>query len=75
MIRPGFNISEGCLNRRLNDGLSVMTGETFVDSCMKAKDYATEWNCIYSEPHLMGHAATGCMVSGWVSCATKFGRG
>ncbi|KAK1826982.1 hypothetical protein QBC39DRAFT_267962 [Podospora conica] len=60
-IGPGFKSEPRCLNRRITDGLSGGTGQSYYNTAISGAKYAQALDAIYSGPHLIGHMALAMM--------------
>ncbi|KAF2279722.1 Di-copper centre-containing protein [Westerdykella ornata] len=58
-IGPGEAISDHCIDRIVNECMSVMGNSTFVNQCMQMQDYKTFWPCVEAAPHSAGHGGIG----------------
>ncbi|KAF2272331.1 Di-copper centre-containing protein [Westerdykella ornata] len=60
-IGPGFKTDPRCVNRKITDNLSTLTGKSYVERALNGEEYWAVQDAIYSGPHLMGHAALAMM--------------
>lgn len=49
-IGPGFTTQPRCVNRRITDGLSTLTGKTYVNQALAQDTYLKMQEAIYSGP-------------------------
>lgn len=63
-LGPGYRIGDSlnCINRFVNDAVSVMAGQEYLDFCLKKKTYVDFWVCAENAPHRSGHGGVGGKV-------------
>lgn len=63
-LGPGYRIGDSlnCINRFVNDAISVMAGQEYLDFCLKKKTYVDFWLCAENAPHRSGHGGVGGKV-------------
>ncbi|KXX77832.1 Tyrosinase [Madurella mycetomatis] len=66
-LGPGYEITDHCINRRINDFMSRGSSQAQVDRCLAAEDFDTAWNCIEGQPHAGGHGGVGGQMMNGVS--------
>lgn len=49
-IGPGFTTQPRCVNRKINNGLSTLTGKTYVDSAKAPEKFWEAQEAIYAGP-------------------------
>ncbi|KAK0617462.1 hypothetical protein B0T14DRAFT_484352 [Immersiella caudata] len=58
-IGPGYWFGPNCINRYVNDSVSVMAGQAYIDFCRQKQTFAEFWPCFERCPHRSGHGAIG----------------
>ncbi|KAK4098878.1 Di-copper centre-containing protein [Parathielavia hyrcaniae] len=58
-LGPGYRIEEHCIYRSINDTLSRMASQRFIDECNEETTFEDFWPCSEQEPHNGGHAGIG----------------
>ncbi|KAK0752696.1 hypothetical protein B0T18DRAFT_450835 [Schizothecium vesticola] len=60
-LGPGYRVGDSlnCINRFVNDAISVMAGQEYLDFCLKKKTYVDFWLCAENAPHRSGHGGVG----------------
>jgi len=61
-LGPGYEITNHCIDRRINNQMSSGSSQANVDRCLQATSFATAWNCIEGQPHGGGHGGVGGQV-------------
>jgi len=63
-LGPGYQVTDHCIDRKIDETMSRFTGQSYVDACLAKPDFATAWPCIenYPGPHSGGHAGVGGQV-------------
>ncbi len=62
-LGPGYQITNHCIDRRINDVMSTGSSQANVDACLAKTDFASAWPCIEGQPHGGGHGGVGGQVS------------
>lgn len=60
--RHGYWFGPNCINRYVNDSVSVMAGQAYIDWCKQKQTFAEFWPCFERCPHRSGHGAIGGKV-------------
>jgi hypothetical protein len=58
-VGPGQSITDHCINRQINDCISVMAIQSNVDQCMAMQNFSMMWQCLEDSPHKAGHGGIG----------------
>ena len=59
-LGPGyFTGTPHCLYRHVNDTVSLMVSQPYVDECLAKPTYLTFWPCLETAPHVGGHGGVG----------------
>ncbi|KAK1749924.1 tyrosinase [Echria macrotheca] len=59
-LGPGYRQgTPHCIYRFVNDTVSRMSGQAYVDECMAKTTYLDFWPCVESAPHVGGHGGVG----------------
>ncbi|PVH90493.1 Di-copper centre-containing protein, partial [Periconia macrospinosa] len=58
-IGPGYQITNHCIDRRINNQISGGSSQAQVNRCLQQTSFATAWSCIEASPHVGGHAGVG----------------
>jgi len=59
-LGPGyFTGTPHCIYRAVNDTVSLMSGQNYVNSCLAQPNYLTFWPCLEAAPHIGGHGGVG----------------
>ena len=58
-IGPGYNLTDHCLKRKIDDLLSDNANDYYVQICMGYQTYEEAWPCWENSPHIGGHSGTG----------------
>ncbi|KAJ4287542.1 hypothetical protein N0V90_012245 [Kalmusia sp. IMI 367209] len=58
-LGPFQQISDHCIDRRLDECSSAMADKKFVNDCMAMKNFTTFWPCLEGGPHGAGHGGIG----------------
>ncbi|KAK4450357.1 tyrosinase [Podospora aff. communis PSN243] len=58
-IGPGYWISDSCITRFVNDAVSAMAGQEYIDFCYRKTTFLEFWPCAELCPHRSGHGAIG----------------
>ncbi|KAM7188371.1 Di-copper centre-containing protein [Rhypophila sp. PSN 637] len=66
-LGPGYEITNHCINRRINNFASSGSAQAQVDNCLKMTTFATAWPCIEGRPHSGGHGGIGGQMQNGVS--------
>lgn len=61
-LGPGYEITNHCIDRRINNQMSSGSSQANVDRCLQATSFATAWACIEGQPHGGGHGGVGGQV-------------
>jgi tyrosinase len=62
-LGPGYEYTEHCVNRQINETMSALSAQEQVDICLSKKDWLNAWTCIEDSPHVGGHGGVGGLVS------------
>lgn len=62
-LGPGYEVTDHCINRRINDAMSLGSSQSQVDNCLSQSAWPAAWACIEGMPHTGGHAGVGGQVS------------
>ncbi|SPO06431.1 uncharacterized protein DNG_09121 [Cephalotrichum gorgonifer] len=66
-LGPGYEVTDHCINRQINDRISLGSSQAQVDNCLSKTTWATAWSCIEGQPHSGGHLGVGGQMSNGVS--------
>ncbi|KAK0737959.1 hypothetical protein B0T18DRAFT_335390 [Schizothecium vesticola] len=66
-LGPGYEITNHCIDRRINDAISAFSAQSYIDACLAMRDFETAWPCIEGQPHTGGHAGIGAQMGNGVS--------
>lgn len=66
-IGPFQQITNHCIDRRIDECQSAQAAKKNVDQCLQAQKFSTMWPCIEALPHGAGHGGIGGQVSDLVS--------
>ena len=59
-LGPGYRKgTPHCIYRLVNDTLSTMVGQAYVNECLAKSTYLEFWPCVEAAPHVGGHAGVG----------------
>lgn len=72
---PGYRIGPQCIYRSLNDTLSQMAAQKYIDACYKRTKFVDAWVCIELGPHISGHGGVGGKVGARADSACCAVRG
>jgi len=63
-LGPGFEMTDHCINRQVNDTLTMTAAPTVVEGCMNMPTFLTFWSRIENRggPHSAGHSGVGAQV-------------
>jgi len=61
-VGPGFDITDHCIQRSVNDRISSAAAQANIDNCMRQPTYEQAWGCIEGAPHSAGHAGVGAQL-------------
>ncbi|KAF2743782.1 Di-copper centre-containing protein [Sporormia fimetaria CBS 119925] len=62
-LGPGYNVSDHCIYRRVDETVSLRAGQQFVDECMAFNTFEQAWPCMEFWPHRAGHGGVNGLVS------------
>jgi tyrosinase len=63
-LGPGYRTSTPhCINRIVNDTVSLMSGQAYVDECLAQPNYLSFWPCLELAPHVGGHGGVGGLMT------------
>ncbi|KAK0627925.1 hypothetical protein B0T14DRAFT_422288 [Immersiella caudata] len=68
-LGPGFEINDHCINRQVNDSLTMSAAATVIEGCMNMPTFLTLWSCLESRggPHSAGHSGVGAQMGNPIS--------
>ncbi|PGH16269.1 hypothetical protein AJ79_01808 [Helicocarpus griseus UAMH5409] len=66
-LGPGYEVTNHCMNRKINDETSSGASPNNVNKCMSQPDWLSAWNCIEGAPHVGGHDGVGGQMSDGVA--------
>jgi tyrosinase len=61
-LGPGYENTQHCINRAINDQMSTGSSQANVDACLKLTTFEQAWPCIEGQPHAGGHGGVGGQV-------------
>jgi tyrosinase len=61
-LGPSYEITDHCIDRRLDDTTSQNSSQKEVDNCLAKTDWLSAWSCIEAAPHRGGHGGVGGQV-------------
>jgi tyrosinase len=62
-LGPGYwTNTPHCINRLVNDTVSIMSGQPDVDECLAKPTYLDFWPCLETAPHIGGHGGVGGLM-------------
>jgi tyrosinase len=62
-LGPGYENTQHCINRAINDRMSTGSAQANVDACLAMGTFDRAWPCIEGQPHSGGHGGVGGQVS------------
>ncbi len=62
-LGPGYEITNHCINRAINEQMSALSSKSNVDACLAMATFDKAWPCIELNPHSGGHGGVGGQVS------------
>ena len=62
-LGPGYQVTNHCINRAINDQISTGSAKGEVDACVAMGVFEQAWPCIEARPHTGGHLGVGGEVS------------
>jgi len=66
-IGPGYEYTNHCINRKINDLMSQGAAAATVNGCMQRTEFVTFWPCLEGQPHAAGHSGIGGQMDNGVS--------
>jgi tyrosinase len=66
-LGPGYENTEHCINRAVNDRISTGSAQANVDACLAMTTFDAAWPCIEGRPHSGGHGGVGGQMLNGVS--------
>lgn len=58
-IGPGYENTEHCITRSINNEISLAASQNSVDNCLSQPNFENAWPCIETNPHVAGHRGVG----------------
>ncbi|KAK5657254.1 hypothetical protein OQA88_3313 [Cercophora sp. LCS_1] len=58
-LGPGYFTGPHCINRFVNDTVSLMSSQSYVDACLEKETFVEFWPCLEGAPHSGGHGGVG----------------
>ncbi|KAL8366403.1 hypothetical protein RB595_004940 [Gaeumannomyces hyphopodioides] len=58
-LGPGYEVTDHCIDRAINDFMSLGSSQARVDNCIRQETWSRAWNCIEGQPHSGGHGGVG----------------
>lgn len=65
-IGPGYDNTEHCITRSINDEVSNAAGPHAIEECLRQPNFANAWPCIETNPHAAGHRGVGGGMVRWL---------
>lgn len=66
-LGPGYENTQHCINRAVNDRISTGSAQANVDDCLARTTFDAAWPCIEGRPHSGGHGGVGGQMLNGVS--------
>ncbi|KAK3903865.1 hypothetical protein C8A05DRAFT_32396 [Staphylotrichum tortipilum] len=66
-LGPGYQITNHCINRAVNDQMSTGSSQASVAACLAMATFDKAWPCIEGNPHAGGHGGVGGQMLNGVS--------
>ncbi|KAL2160796.1 hypothetical protein VTH06DRAFT_993 [Thermothelomyces fergusii] len=66
-LGPGYENTDHCINRAINDWASQGSSQQYVDACLALETFEDAWPCIEGRPHSGGHGGVGGQMQNGVS--------
>ncbi|KAK4161064.1 hypothetical protein QBC43DRAFT_380935 [Cladorrhinum sp. PSN259] len=66
-LGPGYNLTDHCIQRQINDTQSRYAAKKFEDACLAKDTFLQFWPCLEGTPHGAGHAGVGAQMLNGIS--------
>ena len=66
-LGPSYQVTQHCIDRRINDGASSRSSQANVDACLAKTTWEAAWSCLEGAPHGGGHGGVGGQMTNGVS--------